>query len=69
MITHRYAVLTNYARTLKATYREELGTLRERSKGALDGDALKRLKVWLQADARTLPAAARAKVDVALANS
>jgi stearoyl-CoA desaturase (delta-9 desaturase) len=60
VITHRYAVLTSYARTLKATYQMELLTLRERSKGARDGDSLKRLKVWIQADAATLPAAARA---------
>ena len=69
MITHRYAVLTNYARTLKATYREEILTLRDRSMGALDGDTLKRMKVWIQQDAATLPAATRAKLDVALANS
>jgi stearoyl-CoA desaturase (delta-9 desaturase) len=69
VITHRYAVLTNYARTLKATYRTEIITLRERSKGALDGDSLRRLKVWIQADAATLPAPARAKLDVALASS
>ena len=41
----------------------------ERSKGALDGDSLKRLKTWIQADAATLPAGARAKLEVALANS
>ena len=69
MITHRYAVLSNYARTLKATYRTEILTLRERSKGSLDGDSLKRLKDWIQADAHTLPAATRAKLEVALANS
>ena len=69
VITHRYAVLTSYARTLKATYREELINLRERSKGKLDGESLKRLKVWIQQDTDTLPVAARAKVDVALANS
>ena len=69
VITHRYAVLTSYTRTLKATYRTEIQTLRERSKGALDGDSLKRLKVWIHADSRTLPEAARAKVDLALASS
>ena len=69
VITHRYAVLTSYARTLKATYRTEILTLRERSKGALDGDSLKRLKVWINADATKLPEAARAKLEVALANS
>lgn len=69
VITHRYAVLSNYARTLKATYRTEMHTLRERSKGSLDGDSLKRLKDWIQADAHTLPAAARAKLEVALASS
>lgn len=69
VITHRYAVLTNYTRTLKATYRTEIITLRERSRGTLDGDSLKRLKEWIHADAATLPAAARAKLDVALASS
>jgi stearoyl-CoA desaturase (Delta-9 desaturase) len=69
VINHRYAVLTNYARTLKATYRTEIITLRERSRGVLDGDTLKRLKVWIQADAATLPAGARAKLEVALASS
>ena len=69
VITHRYAVLTSYARTLKATYRDELMSLREKSKGALDGESLKRLKVWIQQDAATLPTPARAKLDVALANS
>ena len=69
VITHRYAVLTNYARTLKATYREELINLRERCKGKLDGESLKRLKVWIQQDSDTLPMAARAQIDVALANS
>ena len=69
VITHRYAVLTSYARTLKATYRTEILTLRERSKGALDGDSLKRLKVWINADATKLPEAARAKLEFALANS
>ena len=69
VITHRYAVLSNYARTLKAAYLDEVVHLREKTKGALDGESLKRLKVWIQQDTATLPPADRAKLDVALATS
>jgi len=69
VITHRYAVLTNYARSLKATYRIELASLKERSKGALDGESLHRLKVWLHSDAKALGDGERAKLETALAES
>jgi stearoyl-CoA desaturase (delta-9 desaturase) len=70
VITHRYAVLTTYARSLKATYRTELIALRQRSAGALDASvSLRRLKRWLHADASALPAVERAKLDAVLSNS
>jgi stearoyl-CoA desaturase (delta-9 desaturase) len=69
VITHRYAVLTNYARTLKATYRTELVALKDRTKGALDGDSLRRVKVWLHADSNALAEGERAKLEIALSAS
>ncbi|MEP6702311.1 MAG: fatty acid desaturase [Betaproteobacteria bacterium] len=69
VITHRYAVLTNYARTLKATYRTELSSLKERSKGALDGESLQRLKAWLHSDGKALADAERVKLESALSGS
>jgi stearoyl-CoA desaturase (delta-9 desaturase) len=69
VITHRYAVLTNYARTVRATYRTELAALRARSAGALDRESFHRLKVWLQSDAKTLKEGERAKLEVVLSDS
>jgi stearoyl-CoA desaturase (delta-9 desaturase) len=69
VITHRYMVLTNYARSLKATYRTEIASLRERSKDALDGETLRRLKVWMHADAKQLAEGERVKLEIALASS
>ncbi|MEO7762436.1 MAG: fatty acid desaturase [Casimicrobiaceae bacterium] len=69
VITHRYAVLTNYARTLKATYRSELSSLKERSKGALDGESMQRLKTWLHSDGKALADAERVKLESALSGS
>jgi stearoyl-CoA desaturase (delta-9 desaturase) len=69
VITHRYAVLTSYARTLKATYRTELAALRERSTGALDGESFRRLKSWLHSDAKPLEESERAKLETALSAS
>ncbi|MEO8135810.1 MAG: fatty acid desaturase [Betaproteobacteria bacterium] len=69
VITHRYAVLTSYARTLRTAYQSELVTLRERTKGAIDGESLKRVKKWMQAEPATLPPRERAKLEAALAGS
>ncbi len=69
VITHRYAVLTSYARTLSTAYRSELSTLRERTKGAMDSESLKRVKHLMQAEPATLPAPEREKLEVALAGS
>jgi stearoyl-CoA desaturase (delta-9 desaturase) len=69
VITHRYAVLTNFARTLGATYRTELAALRERAGEALDRESFRRLKDWLHSDARVLGEGERAKLEVALADS
>jgi stearoyl-CoA desaturase (delta-9 desaturase) len=69
VITHRYAVLTSYTRALSAAYRAELATLRERTKGAMDGETLKRVKKWLHAEPKSLETSDRAKLEVALAGS
>ena len=69
VITHRYAVLTTYARTLKATCKTELAALRERSKGAVDGETLGRLKHWLHSDEKSLAESERAQLKAALEDS
>ena len=66
IITHRYDVLTRYARTLKGTCALELEELRARAV-RIDRGTLKR---WLQsADVSELPADDRAKLDEAIRQS
>jgi stearoyl-CoA desaturase (delta-9 desaturase) len=62
IITHRYAVLTSYARSLKAIYAVEFAQLRERA-------AKRELKRWMKADAKALADAERARLEQALAAS
>jgi stearoyl-CoA desaturase (delta-9 desaturase) len=69
VITHRYAVLTNYTRTLKATTRAEITALKDRTKGALDGESLRRLKVWIHSEPKALAEVERAKLEIALSQS
>ena len=69
VITHRYAVLTNYTRSLKATYRTEITALKTRTKGALDSESLRRLKDWLHSDSKALAEGERAKLELALSES
>ena len=72
VITHRYAVLTSYARTLRRACAEELAGLRERAhRGelAIDVASLKRLRQWFHSDLRTLPEIDRARLLSALENS
>ncbi len=72
VITHRYAVLTRYARSLKDTYTTEIERLRERARAgdvAVDPKALRRLKRWLQFDARRMGESERAKLAQALEGS
>ena len=72
IITHRYAVLTSYARSLKQAYAVEVASLRERAhRGelAMDMPNLRRLWQWLQSDERTLPEIDRARLAAALENS
>ena len=73
VITHRYAIATHYARTLKATCAAELVHLRERAKRGemkrADVPSLARLKRWMSTEPSALPPAERARLAVTLAAS
>jgi len=59
VITHRYAVLTSYARSVKQAYAAEVASLRDRAhRGELTPDmpSFRRLRQWFQSDAHALPA-------------
>ena len=59
VITHRYAVLTSYARSVKQAYAAEVASLRDRARrGELTPDmpSFGRLRQWFQSDAHALPA-------------
>jgi stearoyl-CoA desaturase (delta-9 desaturase) len=70
IITHRYAVATSYARSLRATCAKELAHLRERARQGefrlADVPSLKRLKAWLSTEPSALPPAERARLAVML---
>ena len=72
VITHRYAVLTSYARSLRRACAVEVTSLRKRaSRGelAMDMASLKRLRQWFHSDLRTLSEIDRARLLSALENS
>ncbi len=73
VITHRYAVATSYARSLKATCAAEIKALRARvQSGELAGvevPSVRHLKAWLSAEPAALKPAERASLARALAAS
>jgi stearoyl-CoA desaturase (delta-9 desaturase) len=73
VITHRYAVATTYARTLKETCATEIEALRARVRsGELKGievPSLRRLKQWLSSEPSALQPAERATLASTLAQS
>ncbi|HEX8012426.1 MAG TPA: fatty acid desaturase [Casimicrobiaceae bacterium] len=72
VITHRYAVLTRYARSLRHAFASEVAALRERvRRGELRADlpSMRRLRQWLLSDARKLPESDRARLASALEGS
>ncbi len=72
IITHRYAVLTSYASSLKLAYRQEVASLRERARrGELTPDmpSFRRLRKWFQSDAKALPETDRAHLETTLERS
>ena len=72
VITHRYAVLTRYARSLREAFASEVAALRERARrGELTADlpSMRRLRHWFQSDARKLAESDRARLASALESS
>jgi len=72
IITHRYAVLTSYASSLKLAYAQEVASLRERARrGELTPDmpSFRRLRKWFQSDAKALPETDRAHLETTLERS
>src|SRR5262249_8226501 len=72
VITHRYAVLTSYAKSLKRAYASEVASLRERVRRgeiSVDVPSLRRLRRWFHSDAQKLPESDRARLASALASS
>jgi len=72
VITHRYAVLTRYARSLKEAFASEVAALRERARqGELTADlpSVRRLRQWFQSDVRKLAESDRARLASALESS
>ncbi|MGH8802426.1 MAG: DesA family fatty acid desaturase, partial [Casimicrobiaceae bacterium] len=69
IITHRYAIATCYARSLKRTCAAEFAALRARHGGPIDLPSLRRVKRWLASDASALPAAEHARIARTLATS
>jgi stearoyl-CoA desaturase (delta-9 desaturase) len=72
VITHRYAVLTRYARSAQHAFASEVASLRERARrGELAADipSLRRLRRWFQTDVRRLSDRERARLALALENS
>src|SRR5579871_2117052 len=61
VITHRYEVMSRYAKSLRATYAEEMAKLRALS--PRDADVLKGVRRWLLShDAKVVPTALRANI-------
>jgi len=71
VITHRYAVITSYARTLKTAYAAELAHLKVRAAAnhSVDLPSMKRMKRCLLADPAALSEDDRVKLAAALAKS
>jgi len=72
VLTHRYAVVTSYARSLKTACAEEIASLRERHQRDRSSDnapSLRTIKGWLLADPATLSDADRTRLAETLAHS
>jgi stearoyl-CoA desaturase (delta-9 desaturase) len=68
IITHRYAVATSYARSLKTACAAEIASLRERH-AHVDLPSLRRIKRWLASDENVLPEVERARLAQTLDSS
>lgn len=67
VIANRYDVLAKYAKSLKATYGEELAKLRRRA--PQDAAVLRRLKRWITRDEKAVPAREKAELEQVLART
>ena len=67
VIANRYDVLAKYAKSLKATYVEELSKLRRMA--PQDAAVLKRLKRWITRDEKAVPAQEKAELEQVLAKT
>ena len=68
IMTHRYAVATSYAKSLKRACAAEIASLRARH-AQIELPSLRRLKRWLASDEHVLTEAERARLAQALDNS
>jgi len=72
VITHRYAVLSSYAKSLKTAFASEVASLRERTRRgelAAEVPSPRRLRRWFQSDAQKLPEPERERLAWTLASS
>jgi stearoyl-CoA desaturase (delta-9 desaturase) len=69
VITHRYDVMTKFARSVKSIYTDEIQKLRSHAPALSDSRAVKTLKHWLYLDAKALQAQEKAKLDEVLSMS
>ncbi len=63
VITHRYDVMTRFARSVGRIYKAEIRKLRSRAPLSGDGAPLKTVRGWLHLDAKALKDQDRAKLD------
>jgi stearoyl-CoA desaturase (delta-9 desaturase) len=69
VITHRYAVATAYARSLRAACASEIAALRERHRGRVEVPTPRRLRRWLSSDPSALTDGDRARLAHTLQHS
>ncbi|HEY7377869.1 MAG TPA: fatty acid desaturase [Steroidobacteraceae bacterium] len=69
VITHRYAVATAYARSLKAACASEMVSLRQRYRDRHDLPTVRRLRLWLSSDPAALTDSDRARLATTLQQS
>jgi stearoyl-CoA desaturase (Delta-9 desaturase) len=67
VIANRYDVLAKYAKSIKATYSEELAKLRQMA--PQDAAVLRRLKRWITRDEKAVPAREKAELEQVLART
>lgn len=72
IISNRYEIAAAYARTLRATCKQEVARLRaehQRRDSRFSGNLSARMRVWLKQDAKDTPESDKARIDVLLTES